>query len=77
MDGKLHLLRFCILRINAYWSYVKQHNGNIAGFRKIKRKLVEEIKDEYFLSVEGSTDSEWVYEVTDILQLLPKGLTLS
>ena len=44
----------------SYHSLMWMHNGNIAGFRQIKRRLVEEIKDEYFLSVEGSTDSEWV-----------------
>lgn len=37
------------------------HNGHLANFNKIKRKLVSSIKDEYFLMVEGSTDSEWAF----------------
>lgn len=36
------------------------HNGHIASFSKIKRKIVENIRDEYFLKIEGSTDSEYV-----------------
>lgn len=45
----------------AYHSLMWMHNGHIARFNKIKRRIVEEIKDEYFLSVEGSTDSEWAF----------------
>lgn len=37
------------------------HNGHIAGFRSVKRKLVASLRDEYFLAVEGSTDSEWAF----------------
>lgn len=44
----------------SYHSLMWMHNGHIAGYKKIKRRLVEEIKDDYFLNVEGSTDSEWV-----------------
>ncbi|KAF8420393.1 nucleophile aminohydrolase [Tirmania nivea] len=43
----------------SYHSLMWMHNGHIAGFKRIKRRIVEEIKDEYFLNVEGSTDSEW------------------
>ncbi|KAI5810945.1 nucleophile aminohydrolase [Peziza echinospora] len=45
----------------SYHSLMWMHNGHIAGFKKIKRRLVEEIKDEFFLAVEGSTDSEWAF----------------
>jgi glutamine amidotransferase len=37
------------------------HNGHIANFQGIKRKLVAGLRDEYFLMVEGSTDSEWAF----------------
>ena len=37
------------------------HNGHIANFQKIKRRLSSDIKDEYFLLVQGSTDSEWAF----------------
>ena len=39
------------------------HNGRIADFKKIKRAIVTAIRDEYFLMVEGSTDSEWAFAV--------------
>ncbi|KAL7270615.1 glutamine amidotransferase subunit [Rhizina undulata] len=45
----------------AYHSLMFMHNGHIANFQKIKRKLASAIKDEYFLMVEGSTDSEWAF----------------
>lgn len=37
------------------------HNGHLANFNRIKRKLASSIKDEYFLMVQGSTDSEWAF----------------
>jgi glutamine amidotransferase len=45
----------------AYHSLMFMHNGNIADFPAIKRALVQSIRDEYFLMVEGSTDSEWAF----------------
>ncbi|KAL1925427.1 uncharacterized protein VTP21DRAFT_310 [Calcarisporiella thermophila] len=37
------------------------HNGHIAEFRKIKRKLTVSLRDELFLFVQGNTDSEWAF----------------
>lgn len=34
------------------------HNGGISNFNLVKRKLTNHIKDEYFLFIQGSTDSE-------------------
>lgn len=41
-----------------YHSLMFMHNGGISGFDKIKRKLVAHMKDEYFIYLQGSTDSE-------------------
>ncbi|KAF8544813.1 nucleophile aminohydrolase [Trichophaea hybrida] len=43
----------------SYHSIMFMHNGHIANFQGIKRKIVAGLRDEYFLMVEGSTDSEW------------------
>lgn len=37
------------------------HNGGILTFSKIKRRLLNHIKEEYFLFVQGSTDSEVIF----------------
>ncbi|CAG8664342.1 1637_t:CDS:2, partial [Acaulospora morrowiae] len=37
------------------------HNGNIANFNKIKRKLQQSLRDEIFFHVQGNTDSEWAF----------------
>ncbi|KAI5781431.1 hypothetical protein EDC01DRAFT_665692 [Geopyxis carbonaria] len=37
------------------------HNGHIANFGALKRRLAAAVRDEYFLHVEGSTDSEWAF----------------
>ncbi|RIB15389.1 nucleophile aminohydrolase [Gigaspora rosea] len=37
------------------------HNGHIANFNKIKRKLQQSLRDELFLFVQGNTDSEWAF----------------
>ncbi|KAH3684199.1 hypothetical protein WICPIJ_004842 [Wickerhamomyces pijperi] len=34
------------------------HNGGISNFNQVKRRLINHIKDEYFLFIQGSTDSE-------------------
>ncbi|PWW79526.1 N-terminal nucleophile aminohydrolase [Tuber magnatum] len=47
----------------SYGSLMFMHNGHIANFKKIKRAIVSAIRDEYFLMVEGSTDSEWAFAV--------------
>ncbi|KAF9208128.1 hypothetical protein BGZ59_010787 [Podila verticillata] len=48
------------------WQYGRlmfMHNGNIAEFHKIKRKVQESLSDEIFLTVNGNTDSEWAFAV--------------
>lgn len=47
----------------SYHSLMWMHNGHVAGFSRIKRKIVEGIRDAYFTSIEGSTDSEWAFAV--------------
>lgn len=42
----------------SYHSLMFMHNGGISNFNKIKRSIVNHIKDEYFLYIQGSTDSE-------------------
>jgi glutamine amidotransferase len=35
--------------------------GSVGGFEKIKRQLIMSLRDEYFLFVQGNTDSEWAF----------------
>lgn len=44
-----------------YHSFMFMHNGNISGFNHIKRKMGIHIKEEYFLMIQGATDSEWTF----------------
>ena len=37
------------------------HNGNIGGWKHIKRSLVNDLGDRWFLGVQGGTDSEWAF----------------
>lgn len=37
------------------------HNGNVAGFHRLKRRLLTRLSDEAFSAVHGSTDSEHVF----------------
>ncbi|ANZ74086.1 BA75_00656T0 [Komagataella pastoris] len=41
-----------------YHNIMFMHNGGIGNFSKVKRKLINHIDDEYFLHIQGSTDSE-------------------
>ncbi|KAI8972753.1 nucleophile aminohydrolase [Pilobolus umbonatus] len=46
------------------WSYGRlmwMHNGGIAEFDKIKRRLQNSLSEELFLFVQGNTDSEWAF----------------
>jgi glutamine amidotransferase len=36
------------------------HNGCVASFQKIKRKLISELSDSVFSYIQGTTDSEHV-----------------
>ncbi|KAI9851525.1 MAG: hypothetical protein M1838_003479 [Thelocarpon superellum] len=42
-------------------SLMWMHNGNVGGWQYIKRPLVDSIKDQWFLGVQGGTDSEWAF----------------
>jgi glutamine amidotransferase len=37
------------------------HNGNLGCWKHIKRKLAASVGDEWFINVQGSTDSEWAF----------------
>jgi glutamine amidotransferase len=37
------------------------HNGGIGNWRQIKRRLATSLKDQWFMGVQGSTDSEWAF----------------
>ncbi|KAI8342396.1 nucleophile aminohydrolase [Chlamydoabsidia padenii] len=46
------------------WNYGRimwMHNGGIAQFDKLKRKLVNLLPEKLFLFVQGSADSEWAF----------------
>ncbi|KAF9186229.1 hypothetical protein BGZ51_002177 [Haplosporangium sp. Z 767] len=48
------------------WQYGRlmfMHNGHVANFHLIKRKVQESLSDEIYLSVNGNTDSEWAFAV--------------
>ncbi|MBW0551878.1 hypothetical protein O181_091593, partial [Austropuccinia psidii MF-1] len=44
-----------------YGSLLWMHNGHVAGFNQIKRKLQSELSDEFFNFPQGTTDSEWAF----------------
>lgn len=37
------------------------HNGNLGGWKYIKRALADSLADKWYLSVRGGTDSEWAF----------------
>ncbi|XBW35212.1 hypothetical protein QEN19_000775 [Hanseniaspora menglaensis] len=41
-----------------YHSITFMHNGGVANFKKIRRRFLNELSDEFFNIVQGSTDSE-------------------
>ena len=43
--------------------YAFMHNGDIGGFRKIRRRLLASLPQERFDGIEGSTDSEHLFAV--------------
>ncbi|KAK9470714.1 nucleophile aminohydrolase [Dipodascopsis tothii] len=45
----------------AYHTLMFMHNGQISNFGHIKRRLIERIRDEYFLHIQGGTDSECAF----------------
>ncbi|KAJ1960234.1 glutamine amidotransferase subunit [Dipsacomyces acuminosporus] len=44
-----------------YGNLMWMHNGNIAGFESIKRKLQNSLREDIFLSLQGNTDSEHAF----------------
>ena len=46
------------------------HNGNIGGWRYIKRALADSLADKWYLGVRGGTDSEWAFAL--FLDLMEK-----
>ncbi len=44
-----------------YGKLTWMHNGMVQGFRKIRRSLLRELKDEAYDAVQGSTDSEHLF----------------
>jgi glutamine amidotransferase len=47
------------------------HNGNIGAWKYVKRPLASSLRDKWFLSVKGGTDSEWAFALfLDILESL-------
>jgi len=61
--SKFSLMSLFILgrRVLVVWTELME--GAIGGFEKIKRRLVMSLRDEYFLNVQGNTDSEWAFAV--------------
>ncbi|MCZ6816277.1 MAG: class II glutamine amidotransferase [Planctomycetota bacterium] len=41
--------------------FVFMHNGRIARFRSLRRRLLKQLSDESFEAIEGSTDSEHIF----------------
>ncbi|KAF2104809.1 glutamine amidotransferase [Rhizodiscina lignyota] len=44
-------------------SLMWMHNGGIGCWRLVKRRLAASLRDEWFVNVQGSTDSEWAFAV--------------
>lgn len=42
-------------------SLMWMHNGNIGAWKQIKRRLADSLADQWFLGVQGGTDSEWAF----------------
>lgn len=41
--------------------YSFMHNGSVAEFRRLKRRLIEQLSDESYLWIHGTTDSEHLF----------------
>ncbi|KIW00004.1 uncharacterized protein PV09_08358 [Verruconis gallopava] len=42
-------------------SIMFMHNGGIGGWKYIKRKVGQSLRDEWYMLVQGGTDSEWIF----------------
>ena len=47
----------------AYDRFMWMHNGAVNGFHRIRRRLRESLKDEFYDMIEGTTDSEHAFGV--------------
>lgn len=57
-------------------AYAFMHNGDVAGFRAIRREILGSLSDETFQAVKGSTDSEHLFAVfLDTLRKRPSPTT--
>jgi len=45
----------------SYDRFMWMHNGSVAGFHQIKRRLRENLKDEFYDMIQGTTDSEHAF----------------
>ncbi|HEY0546093.1 MAG TPA: class II glutamine amidotransferase [Pyrinomonadaceae bacterium] len=45
----------------SYDRFMWMHNGVIAGFHRVKRKLRDSLKDEFYNMIQGTTDSEHAF----------------
>ncbi|MEZ4217291.1 MAG: class II glutamine amidotransferase [Myxococcota bacterium] len=58
-----------------YGRYLFMHNGDVGNFRKVRRHLLESVRNEAFDNVYGSTDTEHVFALAiDELLRGPRGL---
>lgn len=44
-----------------YGGLMWMHNGGIGGWTHVKRRLATSVAERWFMSVQGSTDSEWAF----------------
>jgi ergothioneine biosynthesis protein EgtC len=44
-----------------YGDFLWMHNGRIAGFKKVRRRLRAHLQDDYYDFIQGTTDSEHVF----------------
>jgi predicted glutamine amidotransferase len=47
----------------SYDRFMWMHNGSIAGFHLMRRRLRESLKDEFYNMIQGTTDSEHAFAV--------------
>ncbi len=60
-----------------YGRYAFMHNGDIGGFKKLRRPLINELSDDAFNLIRGSTDSEHLFALIIDSMLRQTGSTLS
>jgi glutamine amidotransferase len=60
----------------AYKEFSMVHNGNIDNFNEIRRLLLKQLSDEYYLAVKGNTDSECLFFLIMEYVYAGKGMSL-